>query len=109
MQLEPMLQPFFLAVAMMVSPATASPMQAEHATPAKSRPARKTAIAWLVTPGSVVVYLDGKKLGRAADLKLTPAKPGRHEIRLTKGGDETELEIDVMKGQVTKFVFDFAD
>lgn len=85
------------------------PDLAEPAAPVERPAARRTAIEWVVTPGSVVVYLDGKKLGLAAGLKVTPAKPGRHTIRLTKGGDETEMEIRVVKGQRLRFVFDFSD
>ena len=69
----------------------------------------KSAIRWEVTPPSVVVYLDGKKLGRAGDLKATPTTPGRHAIRLVNGKDETELEIEVGEGQIVRFVLDFSE
>ncbi len=66
-------------------------------------------IQWEVSPGSVVVYLDRERLGAASDLTSTRTAPGRHTIRLVNGEDETELEVEVAKGQVLKFVFDFSE
>ena len=67
-----------------------------------------TEIQWEVTPASVVVYLDGKRLGQAGDLKRTRTKPGRHTIRLVNGEDETELEIHLEKGRTLRFVLEFS-
>ena len=74
----------------------------------RKQPKPQTAIQWEIEPSSVVVYLDKKKLGRAGDLKRTPAKPGRHTVRLVKGKDETEIDIQVTKGQLLRFVLDFS-
>ena len=67
----------------------------------------KTGIEWKVLPADVVVFLDGKKLGEAGSLGFTPASPGKHAVRLLKGGDRTETEVKVTKGQVVRFEFDF--
>jgi hypothetical protein len=71
----------------------------------------KTGIEWNVTPANVVVFLDGKKLGAAGDLagKLTKADPGKHTIKLTKDGDEQEMDVKVVKGQVLRIDFEFSD
>jgi uncharacterized membrane protein len=53
------------------------------------------------------VFLDGKKLGTAEKLKFTATKPGSHVVKLMKDKDETEMEIDVKKGQTLKFEFSF--
>ena len=68
-----------------------------------------TGIRWKVTPPNVVVFLDGKRLGEAGELKFTETKPGTHKIKLVKGGDETESEVPVKKGQAIKFVYDFSE
>jgi hypothetical protein len=67
----------------------------------------KTGIQWSVTPAEAVVFLDGKKLGSAGDLTFTKASPGKHTIRITKGGDEQEMEVKVVKGQVLQVTFSF--
>ena len=81
------------------------------ATPAVAKDAPKisTGIEWKVTPSAVVVYLDGKKLGEAGSLTVTEAKPGKHEIKLVNGGDETEIEIKVNKGQILTFTYEFEE
>jgi hypothetical protein len=71
----------------------------------------KTGIQWNVSPANALVYLDGKKLGSAGDLtgKITKADPGKHTIKLTKGGDEQEMEVKVVKGQVLRIDFEFSE
>ena len=69
----------------------------------------KTGIEWKVTPAAVIIWLDGKKLGEAGSLTFTDAAPGKHAVKLTKGGDETEMEVKVSKGQTVKFEFEFTD
>lgn len=101
---------------------TAAPVLAEPSPPAErsgavSRPVSTkkaeaaTGIEWNVSPPDVVVYLDGKKLGAAGNLqgKITKAGPGKHSIKLTKGGDEQEMDVKVVKGQVLKIDFEFSD
>src|SRR5262245_22693445 len=67
----------------------------------------KTGIEWNVVPPNVVIFLDGKKLGQAGSLTFTPATPGKHAVRMMKGGDRTETQVKVTKGQVVRFEFDF--
>ncbi|MBK6683430.1 MAG: PEGA domain-containing protein [Deltaproteobacteria bacterium] len=86
-----------------------APMFAERPAIAKDAPKVSTGIEWKVTPSAVVVYLDGKKLGEAGNLTVTETKPGKHEIKLVNGGDETEIEIKVNKGQVLQFSYDFEE
>lgn len=76
---------------------------------ADKKGASKTGIEWKVTPATVQIFLDGKKLGDAGSLTFTEAAPGKHAVKLTKGGDETEMEVKVSKGQVVKFEFEFSD
>ena len=77
-------------------------------TAKKKRAKRSTAsIAWSIEPAKVVVYLDGKELGRAGSLKTTKHKAGRHTVRLVNGADETEMDIELKKGQTLKFAFVF--
>jgi hypothetical protein len=67
----------------------------------------KTQIHWLVKPAKVEIYLDGKRLGAAKDLKLTATKPGKHTIRLVNGLDETEFDMEIRKNQTLRFEFIF--
>jgi len=76
---------------------------------ADKKGANKTGIEWKVTPAHVTIWLDGKKLGDAGSLTFTDAAAGKHAVKLTKGGDETEMEVKVSKGQVVKFEFEFSD
>lgn len=73
------------------------------------KPRAETGIQWTVSPPEAVVFLDGKKLGTAGNLKFTKATPGKHTIKLTKGGDEAELEVKVTKGQVLQFNYSFSE
>lgn len=77
--------------------------------PAVAEVADKTGIAWEVAPSEVIIFLDDKKLGTAGDLKFTEAKPGKHTVKLMRGKDETEMEVNVKKGQALKFVYQFED
>lgn len=79
-----------------------------QAAPAKAE-ANKTGIEWKVEPAEVIVHLDGKKLGKAADLKFTTTAPGRHTILLVNGGDEEELEVKVNKGQTLRVEYTFSE
>ena len=76
---------------------------------AEKKAQSKTGIEWAVAPEHVVIFLDGKKLGEAGALKFTETKPGKHAVKLMKGGDETEMEVKVNKGEVVKFEFEFTD
>ncbi|MCB9653795.1 MAG: hypothetical protein H6729_06660 [Deltaproteobacteria bacterium] len=69
----------------------------------------ETGIEWQIEPGEVVVHLDGKKVGLAKDLTVTAARPGKHVILLVKGGDESEMEVKVTKGQRLKVVYSFSE
>jgi hypothetical protein len=77
--------------------------------PVKKSKRVKTAIAWKVTPADVVIFLDGKKLGTAGDIKETRTRPGMHAVKLVRGGDETEMDVKVNKGHVLTFTFEFTD
>lgn len=91
----------------LVAPALAAPAQVTGV--AKRAPRAKTGIQWKITPGAVVVHLDGKALGKAQKLGFTKTKPGVHTIRLVKDGDESEMDVTVPKGQVLQFTFDFSE
>jgi hypothetical protein len=68
-----------------------------------------TGINWRVKPAEVEVFLDGRKLGVAGSLTYTEARAGGHTVRLVNGGDEEELEIRVVKGQVIRIAFTFSE
>ncbi|MEQ9497543.1 MAG: PEGA domain-containing protein [Deltaproteobacteria bacterium] len=86
-----------------------APYAAPTPEPVKKRAKVQTAIAWKVQPAEVEIYMDGKKLGRAGDLKQTRTRPGMHTVRLVKGGDETEMDVKVNKGHVLTFTFEFTE
>ncbi|MBX2811388.1 MAG: hypothetical protein KTR25_06250 [Myxococcales bacterium] len=62
-----------------------------------------------VTPSSVVIYLDGRKLGPADKVSTVRSRPGRRTIRLVRGKDETELQINVRRSETLNFRYDFGD
>lgn len=99
-----------LGIAAALAAAPALPVSAGE-PPAKKKkdaPARKgTGIAWHVEPAGVEIYLDGKKIGVAGELEWTASTPGRHTVRLVNGGDETEMDVGLKKGQTLKFTFVF--
>ncbi len=76
---------------------------------AETKKAVETGIAWKIQPGTVTVYLDDKSLGAASALGTTETKPGAHVIRLVNGGDETEFEVRVKKGEVLQVEYEFSD
>ncbi|MFO0723377.1 MAG: hypothetical protein U1E65_06330 [Myxococcota bacterium] len=81
--------------------------RAEPAAPVKEEKVEKTGISWEVEPAQVVIFLDDKKVGDAGSTKFTEAKPGKHVVKLVLGKDETEMEVNVKKGQALKFTFAF--
>lgn len=97
----------FLAVAN--GSARATPPSSRDNTAEVADKKSRTGIEWKVQPAHVVIYVDGKKVGEAGSLTFTETKPGKHAVRLTKGGDETEMEVKVNKGEVVTFEFEFTD
>lgn len=75
----------------------------------KKAPAGGTGIEWHVEPEGVEIYLNGKKIGEAGRISFTPTKPGKHAVRLVRVKDETEIDVEVKKGQTLKFTFKFED
>ncbi|MGF1508449.1 MAG: hypothetical protein ACFB9M_02990 [Myxococcota bacterium] len=67
----------------------------------------KTGIEFAVTPGSVSIFVDGAKVGTAASTSFVATKPGLHTVKLTRGADETELQLNVKKGEVVQFAYEF--
>ena len=80
----------------------ATPVQAK----AKKRP---TGIQWKVTPASVEVFVDGKRLGTAGELVRTRHRPGRHTIVLKRKGDEEEFEVKLIKGLTLRLEYSFGE
>lgn len=76
------------------------------AEPVADRPTR---IEFSVRPGSVVIFLDGKRLGPASKVSAVDAKPGRRIVRLQNGEDQTELELDLERGKTLRFAYEFGD
>ena|SRR5688500_409275 len=107
--MDRLLRLLVVMLSLMVAPAL---VVAGPSRPASTKKAEgKTGIEWNVSPATAIVYLDGKKLGAAGDLagKITKADPGKHTIRLTKGGDEQEMDVKVVKGQVLRIDFEFSE
>jgi hypothetical protein len=77
-----------------------------HAPVAKA-PRTKTGIEFSVSPGSVSIYIDDRKVGAAADVRFVPTKPGLHTVKLQRGEDTTELQLQVKKGEVVQFNYEF--
>ena len=97
-----------LATGMMLTAlALASPSTATTRTPVSAT--RSTGIEFQVTPPSVVIFLDGRRLGSADKVSHVPTKPGRRVVRLKRGPDETEMELLLTRGKTLKFAYDFSD
>lgn len=75
----------------------------------KQPPAGATGIEWQIEPEGVEIYVDGKKVGEAGKVQFTALKPGKHSVRLVRHKDETEIDVDLKKGQTLKFAFKFED
>ena len=95
---------FLLSVVASAGLAAAGPMDTAQVN---KKAKFKTGIEWKIQPEHTVVILDGKKLGQAGKLRFTKTRAGKHTIHLIKGGDETEMDVQVRKGQVLKFTFSF--
>jgi hypothetical protein len=67
----------------------------------------RTGVEFSVEPGSVRIEVDDKALGLAKDVNFVKLPPGRHKVRLARGGDEVNLELEVRKGQVVQFTYEF--
>lgn len=78
----------------------------EAPTPVRLRPTR---IEFEVTPATVEVFLDGERLGWATDVGKVEVRPGRRVVRLVRGQDVTEFELEVPAGRTLSFVYDFGD
>ena len=70
---------------------------------------RPTRIEFKVTPGSVVIFLDGRRLGTASKVGTVRSRPGRRRVRLKRGADETEFELELRRGETLRFDYDFGD
>ena len=89
--------------------ATSGPvLLVHHATPVAEK-AGPTRIEFAVEPGTVIIYLDGQKKGRASKVHVVTVKPGRHDVRLVNGKDEEEFEVSVEKGKTLKVEYKFED
>ena len=67
----------------------------------------RTGITFEIMPSDVVIYLDGKKLGIAGKVSTVRTRPGRRRIKLTRNGDETQLEVIVKKRSLLKLQYNF--
>lgn len=67
----------------------------------------RTGVEFAVEPGSVQIEVDDKVVGLAKDVSFVKLAPGRHKVRLVRGGDEIQLELQVSKDQVVQFTYEF--
>lgn len=81
------------------------------AAPADAAPraGKRTRIRFEVTPATVQIFLDGKRLGVASEVEAVPVRPGRRLVRLVRGEDETELELEISRGKTVRFAYEFGD
>jgi hypothetical protein len=75
--------------------------------PLASERSAASRIEFAVTPPDVVIFLDGERLGPAAKVGRVDAKPGRRIIRLERGEDATEMEVQLTKGKMLRFTYEF--
>jgi len=75
--------------------------------PAQAAQEVRTGVEFSVVPGSVQIEVDGKAVGVAKAVGFVKLAPGRHKVRLVRGGDEIELELEVRKDQVIQFTYEF--
>ncbi len=66
-------------------------------------------IKFEVAPKSTVIYVDGRKKGKAAKVKKVRVRAGKHDLRLVYNKDETEFEVKVQKGNVLVIKYAFED
>lgn len=85
------------------APAHSSRVQVEPRVIEKAR----TGVEFRITPETAVIHINGRKIGTAKNVGFRRLRPGSHTIRLVHGGDETEAEVMLRKGQVLKFVYSF--
>ena len=91
-------------------PSSPAHLEAPPATAVRTKAKKQpTGIAWKVTPGSVEIFVDGKRLGTARELGRTRHRPGRHTIVLRRGGDEEEFEVKLIKGLTLRLEYSFGD
>jgi len=100
-----------LLVACALGTAAAAVPSPVWAGPKAKKPAPQTEgiITWKVTPESVVIFVDGKKIGTADKAKPTRLKAGQHLIKLVWGKDEAEEPFTVVANQEIQFEYAFED
>lgn len=72
-------------------------------------PKAECVLTWKVAPDTVVIHVDGKKIGTAAKAPPVKLKPGMHMIRLVWGKDETEEPVELKAGESREFQYTFED
>jgi hypothetical protein len=87
----------------------AAPQLGQPPQPVKKAAKSPTGFRWKVSPSTVEIFLDGKKLGTAKHLTVSKTKPGMHTVRLVNGEDEAEFDVNVKKGQLVNLSYEFTD
>lgn len=72
-------------------------------------PAKKTQLLLDIKPAEVVVFIDGKRRGRADKVKVVPVKAGMHLIKLQRGKDQHQEPVRVKDGESVRWEFAFED
>lgn len=66
-----------------------------------------TTVKLLSSPPTATLFVDGAEVGRTpSKLELTP---GRHDVRVTSGGQSADFSVDVRDGGANKWCYAFAD
>ena len=68
-----------------------------------------TLIKFEVAPKATMIYVDGRKKGKAGKVHKVRVKPGKHDVRLVFNRDETEFEIKIQKGKILVIKYAFED
>ena len=69
----------------------------------------KTELIVKVKPETVVIWVDGKKLGTAKKTYTLKVKPGAHQIKVQNNKDTSEETVVVKKGESKTWELDMTD
>lgn len=89
---------------------TGSVAPAHAAKKEKEKKASKEGIiTWKVGPSTVIIYVDGKKLGTADRVQPFKTKAGMHMVKMVWGKDEAEEPVEVKANESVEFQYMFED
>ena len=69
----------------------------------------KTQLIVKVKPETVIIWVDGKKLGSAKKTYTLNVKPGQHQVKVKNNKDTSEEVVVVKKGESKTWELDMTD